>query len=104
HLAVRSLHRLLAARQVDDAQAPVRERHGSGLVESLLVGTPMTQDFGHPMQALAGRSPSRIELENAADAAHQLTPSWKHIHHSPSSRDTSALPHRTVSTSSRWRE
>src|SRR5882724_161510 len=74
HLAVRSLHRLLAARQVDDAQAPVRECHGSGLVESLLVGTPMAQDFGHPMQALAGRSPPRIELENAADATHgQLT-------------------------------
>src|SRR5439155_1656953 len=102
HLAVRRLHRLLAARQVDDAQPPVRECHGSALVESLLVRTPMAQDFGHPMQALAGRSTSRIELENAADSAHgQLPPSWKHIHHSPSSRETSALPRWTASTSSR---
>src|SRR3989442_5216122 len=95
HLAVRRLHRLLAARQVDDAQAPVRECHGAALVESLLVRTPMAQDFGHPMQALAGRSTSRIELEDAGDTTHGSAQTFlANVRHPPSSWSSKTSPAR----------
>src|SRR5262249_23617288 len=64
-------HRLIAGREIDDAQAPLAEADAVADVEAVRVGPSMREHRRHRGEPPAVDRPLRIEIELACDAAHQ---------------------------------
>ena len=75
--------RLIAGRQIDDAQTAVPEPDAGADVEAVRIGTAMRDDVSHRDQALAIDRLRRREIERASDAAHvrRLPAEEKHPRH-----------------------
>jgi hypothetical protein len=59
--AVLGVEGLVAASDVDDRQTRVRQRGRAGAVHAVGVGPAMAQRLDHPLPAVGGRGPGRIE-------------------------------------------
>ena len=71
HAAVLVGHRLLAGRaDVDDGQAAMREADGAVDEQTGAVGTAMGQHIAHPAKAIDVNGLTRIEMNDACEAAH----------------------------------
>ena len=64
-------HRLVACRQIDDAEPPVPEPHPGADVEAVGVGAPMPQLRRHAAQEPAVHRVAGIGVDDSRDAAHQ---------------------------------
>ncbi len=67
--AVLVAYRLVAAFQVDDRQAPVRDPHDSVDVRSAMVGPPMVERVARPTHRLGIHNPP-VRRNDPANAAH----------------------------------
>ena len=74
--------RLIAGREIDDAQPSVAEAYPWRDVEASLVGSTMRDDVGHRAKHVAVDEVQRIEVEASGDAAHALgRPPVCHVFH-----------------------
>src|SRR5258705_6469069 len=61
---------LVAAREVDDAEAAHPHAEGTGQVASSAVRAAVDQDVGHPLQDIGVNRPLSLSAERAVDTTH----------------------------------
>ncbi len=65
-------HRLVAAGNVDDAEAPHAERHAAAVIKAIVIGAAMRDDAAHPLHQRSRQLAARLEIYESEYSAHGL--------------------------------